>query len=488
MKRFDKNYLIYGCASKEKFESIKEERDNFNYKVWTIVSSLAIVYFIVLFLTTFSLEVVKVNAVVDLALAALVSLNLILLRTVAKPGSKMFLPVVYFICTLLFVFSIIIGAALSPRFLAVTFHVLLIGLPLLIVDRPYRMSLLEMAVTAVFIAFCCMFKSGETRQLDIYNAVMFFGLSQYVNYYMSIAKMKQFLFARKMEVSSLTDELTQLNNRKAYEDDIVNYPDVPPEADFVYVSIDVNELKIANDTLGHNAGDELLKGAAECIRRCLGPYGKAYRIGGDEFAAILFANEERLEEIKKDFQTSVWDWSGEENDHLSVAVGYVTKREFPQMTVVEMAKIADQRMYGEKANHYSKKGVDRRGRQAAHTALCELYTKILKINLSEDSFQVINMDLAEQTEEKGYSMKISEWLYNFAASGQVHPDDFEAYCEKTNLDFLKEYFQGQKTSISIFYRRRYGEEYKQVMMEMIPANDYSDENQTLFLYVKSIDK
>ena len=45
-----------------------------------------------------------------------------------------------------------------------------------------------------------------------------------------------------------------------------------------------------------------------------------------------------------------------------------------------------------------------------------------------------------------------------------------------------------KTSHSVFYRRKYGDRYKKVMMEMIPAGDYSDDNQTLFLYVKNIDK
>lgn len=39
----------------------------------------------------------------------------------------------------------------------------------------------------------------------------------------------------------------------------------------------------------------------------------------------------------------------------------------------------------------------------------------------------------------------------------------------------------------IQYRRRYADEFKRVMMEIIPAGDYTNEHQSLFLYVKDID-
>lgn len=159
---------------------------------------------------------------------------------------------------------------------------------------------------------------------------------------------------------SITDKLTQCYNRRAYENDLHTYPDVPPEEDFVFVSIDVNGLKKVNDTLGHAAGDELLFGAAECMRRCLGNSGKVYRTGGDEFAAIIFANEDRLREMKADLEETVRNWSGEVVDSLSISCGYVTKKEFPNSTVSEMAKKADARMYEAKEQYYNERGGKRR--------------------------------------------------------------------------------------------------------------------------------
>ena len=151
---------------------------------------------------------------------------------------------------------------------------------------------------------------------------------------------------------STTDKLTHCYNRRAYENDMHNMTGIPDDKDFVFVSIDINGLKSANDTLGHAAGDELLSGAAKCMRRCFGEWGKVYRTGGDEFAIILSADDDKLSELKKSFDKAVNNWSGKTIKSLSVSCGYVTAREFPEYTAAEMAKTADDRMYEAKAEYY----------------------------------------------------------------------------------------------------------------------------------------
>ena len=267
----------------------------------------------------------------------------------------------------------------------------------------------------------------------------------------------------------------------------LNEIDANPNKEFVYVSIDANGLKVINDTLGHIAGDELIEGAAECLKRALGSYGKIYRTGGDEFVSMIFADENRLELVLKDLEQVMHAWSGVLVKEVSMSVGCATKREFAIETVDELATIAEERMYEAKAKYYSQKGVDRRGQAAAHTALCNLYTKILKINLTTDAYNIVGMDESEQTEAMGFSTKISEWLSAFGKTGQVHKDDLDEYLRQTDIEFLRTYFKGAKTSLSIFYRRKFGDDFKQVMMEIIPTSDYTDEVQKLFFYVKSIE-
>lgn len=289
-----------------------------------------------------------------------------------------------------------------------------------------------------------------------------------------------------MYKASVTDVLSGLLNRKAYKEDIEEYKNQYPN-DFVYISLDVNGLKNANDNLGHAAGDEIIAGAAQCMKKCLGVYGRVYRTGGDEFTAMLRVPSEKLQTVLGEFEQEMASWHGKLVDAVSVSYGYVTAKEMEDCSMDKVAILADERMYASKADYYKKKGVDRKGQAAANTALCNLYTKILKIDLTSDTYSVISMDEAEQTGEKGYADSISGWLQGFGKTGQVHEDDLESYLMMVDIEYLKEYFRSGKTSINIVYRRKYADGFKQVAMEMIPADDYEVDKQTLFLYVKNID-
>jgi diguanylate cyclase (GGDEF)-like protein len=161
-------------------------------------------------------------------------------------------------------------------------------------------------------------------------------------------------------IKSNTDGLTGFYNRMAYEEMVQAHHDIVMDEDFVYVSFDVNGLKPVNDNLGHAAGDELLIGAAACIKQCFGPYGRLYRIGGDEFIAIIFADELQLQRIKKDFDGVMKSWSGKHVKSLSISCGYVTKRETDANSIHMIAKIADKRMYEAKDEYYRITGLQRR--------------------------------------------------------------------------------------------------------------------------------
>ena len=64
---------------------------------------------------------------------------------------------------------------------------------------------------------------------------------------------------------SLTDELTGLYNRRAYAECVEKISDKQLHDNTVIIMMDVNGLKTVNDEIGHDAGDELLKGSAECM-------------------------------------------------------------------------------------------------------------------------------------------------------------------------------------------------------------------------------
>ncbi|MBR5109646.1 MAG: GGDEF domain-containing protein [Clostridia bacterium] len=159
---------------------------------------------------------------------------------------------------------------------------------------------------------------------------------------------------------SMTDELTELNNRRSYDTDSGLYKEKELEKDFVVFSIDVNGLKEANDTKGHVAGDELLTATAECLTKVIGSCGKVYRTGGDEFiaTAVTASPADFLEQIKRRSAS----WHGAYGDRLSLSVGYASRREHPEADIHDLEVLADQMMYREKERYYSAPGIDRRKR------------------------------------------------------------------------------------------------------------------------------
>ncbi|MCQ2240233.1 GGDEF domain-containing protein [Treponema sp.] len=281
------------------------------------------------------------------------------------------------------------------------------------------------------------------------------------------------------------DSLTGAFNRRAYEEDVMAFENSRNQK-YVCVSMDLNGLKKVNDDLGHLAGDELIKDAYTLIEEAFGKYGKIYRTGGDEYSALLRTDKETFGNAKLKLDELCKAWKGTYSDTLCISVGAAFSAEAETDVLMDLWKLADKRMYDAKSEHYRKSGMDRRGQNDAHKALCSMYTKILKINLTEDSYQIINMDMDEQTVEKGFADRISTWLSDFGTSGQVHPEDLNGYKKKTDIKYMQDYFRSGKKNLTIFYRRKYGDEYKRAMMQIIPAPDYEPESQSLFLYVNNV--
>ena len=161
-----------------------------------------------------------------------------------------------------------------------------------------------------------------------------------------------------LERIAMTDEHTRLFNRRSYEEDLAEYEEKGLEKDFVILSADVNGLKRVNDTKGHAGGDELIKGAAECLLLGIASRGKVYRTGGDEFAAILHTTDP--EAVRSDIESYVGKWHGEYSDSLSISIGYASHSENEGLSIHELEKKADNEMYQAKARYYEKSGIDRR--------------------------------------------------------------------------------------------------------------------------------
>lgn len=88
------------------------------------------------------------------------------------------------------------------------------------------------------------------------------------------------------------DVLTGLPNRRQFSDELGRLLPTGGESGLALMQIDLDDFKPVNDTLGHGAGDIVLKLAANRIRSVLGTDETAFRLAGDEFAVIQIAQEQ----------------------------------------------------------------------------------------------------------------------------------------------------------------------------------------------------
>ena len=200
------------------------------------------------------------------------------------------------------------------------------------------------------------------------NRTAYLGLSigailMFIHYseYMQLAT-DEYLVEQQIRID--TDALTGVFSRMAYSDMLHHYETCAhlPEK-LAAFTIDINGLKAVNDRLGHDAGDELICGAARCIEKVFDGEGRCFRTGGDQFVVI----SEQMTEADAEMallllNTESGNWHGKKAGQLSMASGCALLANHPGVTAEQLVREADMAMYDAKAEYYQKTGNERRGK------------------------------------------------------------------------------------------------------------------------------
>lgn len=154
--------------------------------------------------------------------------------------------------------------------------------------------------------------------------------------------------AKQLETFALTDSMTGLLNRNAYESQAHSENNLNG---LVAVVADANGLKQCNDTLGHEAGDQYISIVADIFNKVFGKYGNCYRTGGDEFCCIITQGKHvNMERLKKMFLAMIYteNLEGEYDFNIGVAIGYASYDSTIDDNFKSVVKRADSYMYEDK--------------------------------------------------------------------------------------------------------------------------------------------
>ena len=159
---------------------------------------------------------------------------------------------------------------------------------------------------------------------------------------------------QKIEFQAHNDFLTGLYNRMKCESDLkkIIKQSVKDGVKGALMFIDLDDFKHINDGLGHQYGDVLLQQIAAGLQSIVGIRGKCYRMGGDEFVAIvmpdMFSELERIANKVKDMFNKPW-YLMETEYFCTMSMGIAV---FPDDSkdVHEIIRLADIAMYESKKN------------------------------------------------------------------------------------------------------------------------------------------
>ncbi|MBN2221972.1 MAG: diguanylate cyclase, partial [Vallitaleaceae bacterium] len=151
---------------------------------------------------------------------------------------------------------------------------------------------------------------------------------------------------KEIEYLSFHDYLTGLYNRR-YIEDAMKHMDTSRNLPFSIMILDVNGLKMINDSLGHQIGDELIQAVARAMEKACRADDIIARIGGDEFMVLL---PRTTQEEAKQIGQRIQFFAKEHTDKrftVSVAFGCGTKMKLDD-ELGDAQKKADQQMYVQK--------------------------------------------------------------------------------------------------------------------------------------------
>lgn len=150
--------------------------------------------------------------------------------------------------------------------------------------------------------------------------------------------------SKEFERLSITDGLTGLYNQRHFYDTLEQEVarNTRQEHPLSLLFIDVDGLKLYNDTYGHSGGDEVLKAVAQSLSRSIREnVDSGYRYGGDEFAAILpEVRTGQAVEIAQRINNCL-----QETDLQHVTLSFGIAEFSPEMDSETLFKHADEAMY-----------------------------------------------------------------------------------------------------------------------------------------------
>ena len=118
--------------------------------------------------------------------------------------------------------------------------------------------------------------------------------------------------------------------------------------------------------------------------------------------------------------------------------------------------------------------------------ISSLYDKLIRINLTNNTYEPVIVDDDDQEQLVGGVINMYEWWAGYSNNGNIAAEDMSAFSALTKVGSLQKRFAEDPTPISFRYRRKVGDEFRWVQLEIAPSVEYSEDNQIMLLSLKDV--
>lgn len=257
-------------------------------------------------------------------------------------------------------FSAMIAYAVANRFFSdspgqvFTFQVVILLMPIVLLDRSWRINLIDTIFFATFIFFDLAYGKRTAAipyRDDLVNTLVTFLVGILGGRTIRISRLQALENGRIVIVQRDTDELTALpNRRKLFHELHKSYEGRANAIKCLFIA-DIDFFKKYNDSFGHQAGDEVLKQIGECFIK----FGKEtgfelFRYGGEEFIGIYRATSDNdYDAAMHHLCRAVHDLKIEHTlpntPFITISVGYVVQEKAHPAGFEEFITMADNALY-----------------------------------------------------------------------------------------------------------------------------------------------
>ena len=116
------------------------------------------------------------------------------------------------------------------------------------------------------------------------------------------------------------------------------------------------------------------------------------------------------------------------------------------------------------------------------------FHKVLQVNLADDSFTILKIRDGENPVSSAAKTSLSVWFSEVNKFHCIHIEDMEIFKRMTNREYMRKFFLERKGNLRVRYRRMFNEQWRWFILEAIPVNDFSLENQNIMIYVRDIEE